>query len=504
MGFVRALVLLFLGVAAFACSGPSASPPVAVTVPPAAASTVPRTSGAVKTEPVENVRRSRSVFAKKMARVKVGMTAEAARTILGEPDDMRTHRDPGGITASRTRHVWRFGTLGHLTFATLGQVHIDDDGKVQYVFGGKDAPPPKELLAERTLRRLLRLLDEVSSHRSQSYDPMDTIRAVNALQPLGKKVALATLAEYLRVRTTFEAPEGDGAFFVMRVLFELPPSGHMPPMMVGASSPPAPSNPKSIPRFPIALVDDIPFLVSLGYRLGGRAERPERHLAFFRDSGTLRSQPLRPPDHPLEVVDRLVGKSGSAFAVKAALDNDHGRVHIMNQGIRMLDSVYRVANNPMGSFFANYRPRPAWGNHLVAVRALDGRFDAALSLYTMPDGSRLPQATPPLYQRVIWELSVLGAQSATVIFERRSKSEVSVSVNVDMLAHKQIPTIRVRVLEGDVELRSFEPFAKLAGTTTTSTMGTQHGAYLALAEGREVEVEAVIAGKTMRSPILKP
>jgi len=45
---------------------------------------------------------TRTEFAAKIARVKVGMTAEQVTKILGAPDDIKTERDPGGITAART------------------------------------------------------------------------------------------------------------------------------------------------------------------------------------------------------------------------------------------------------------------------------------------------------------------------------------------------------------------------------------------------------------------
>ena len=52
---------------------------------------------------------------------------------------------PSGTCAARfigTATTWRYGTSGHMTFPTLGQLYIDHEGRVQHVFGGDGSPPP--------------------------------------------------------------------------------------------------------------------------------------------------------------------------------------------------------------------------------------------------------------------------------------------------------------------------------------------------------------------------
>src|SRR5262245_4248262 len=96
------------------------------------------------------------------------------------------------------------------------------------------------MFAEEELRSILRVLDETPSYNNGSgYNPRGGIRAVNALQPLGKEKALAAVAEYLRVSpVSFDAPAVEGMFLVLRTLFEIPtPPGHMPVMHMGQPSP---------------------------------------------------------------------------------------------------------------------------------------------------------------------------------------------------------------------------------------------------------------------------
>ena len=63
------------------------------------------------------------------------MAAAEVRRLLGPPDDVRTQHDPGGISAADAKEIWRYGTSGHLTTATLGVVCIDEKDRVQYVSG---------------------------------------------------------------------------------------------------------------------------------------------------------------------------------------------------------------------------------------------------------------------------------------------------------------------------------------------------------------------------------
>src|SRR5262249_14874680 len=162
----------------------------------------------------------------------------------GPPDDVRTQFDPGGISTTRTREIWGYGTQGHLTFPTLGCVYIDTDGRAQYVFGVGGSPPDPVDYPEDWLCALLRLIDRVPSyHAGDRSAPLAVTRAVNVLQPLGKDRALAVIDEYLRVASFWHSEAREGLFLVLRVLFEVPEDpGHMPHMFVGAPSPPSPPN----------------------------------------------------------------------------------------------------------------------------------------------------------------------------------------------------------------------------------------------------------------------
>ena len=91
---------------------------------------------------------------------------------------------------------------------------------------------------------------------------------------------------------------------MLRTLFEVPNDPrYMPPMYVGAPGPEAPDNPKLLPRFPIVIEGDIPFLVVRGISCGGSGI-PESHVRFFREVRDLRAKPLVPTAEPLKCSTR--------------------------------------------------------------------------------------------------------------------------------------------------------------------------------------------------------
>src|SRR5205823_2534503 len=155
---------------------------------------------------------------------------------------------------------------------------------------------------EARLRDLLRILGKVPSY-NELGDPLALIHAVNTLQPLGKDEAIAVLAEYLRVTSDLDDPGHEGTFLVMRTLFDPPADiGVFPHMMVGAPDVPFPKDDKDAPRFPIVIVDDIPFDIADGYELDGEAEPPESHLEWMKAHATIRAHPLVPTSTPIETL----------------------------------------------------------------------------------------------------------------------------------------------------------------------------------------------------------
>jgi hypothetical protein len=373
--------------------------------------------------------RTRRQFATLMSQVSPEMTRDEVEAILGKPDDVRTKNEPGGIRSVETGEIWRYGANGHMTTATLGSVYIDENGKVQWVCGGEGVPPPAWMFAEEELRRILRILDEAPSYNNGwGYNPRGVIRAVNALQPLGKEEALAAVAEYLRIAPDWlEGPGVNGMFLVLRTLFEIPsPPGHMPVMLVGQPSPPGPEDLTKIPRFPIYIQDDIPFLMVSGYSLFGEAEDPRKHLNYFRKHGVIRNLPLVPPPDPLASIRRaLDALSNNGIGQDGAPDYDM----LFNQALWLLDSVYKVEevegarfSDKMFGATIDDREKAA-----AAISSLKLRWDVKKQDYTFADGTAPRIDRPGPYPRIIWKPDI-PELDLTLTIERISRKAVEVNI----------------------------------------------------------------------------
>jgi len=367
--------------------------------------------------------RTRQQFVAMMSRVSPEMSRDEVEAILGKPDDVKTKYDPGG---AETGETWRYGTNGHLTTATLGSVYIDENGKVKWMHGAAGDPPPAWMFPEEELRTILRILDETPSYSNGwGYNPRSVIRAVNALQPLGKEKALAAVAEYLRIATDwFESSGAHGMFLVLRTLFEIPnPPGHMPVMRVGQPSPPGPEDPTKIPRFPIYIQDDIPFLMVSGYSLFGQPEDPRKHLNYFREHGVIRSLPLVPPPDPAPSIRRAFDAlSNNGIGPDKSPEYDM----LFNQILWLLDSVYEVEGD-------SFRDKMFWATSsdrekaVAAVSRLKLRWDVKKQDYTFADGTTPRIDRPGPYRRNIWQPDI-PEFNLTLTIERISRKAIQVNV----------------------------------------------------------------------------
>ncbi|HJZ59890.1 MAG TPA: hypothetical protein VKE74_33420, partial [Gemmataceae bacterium] len=424
--------------------------------------------------------RTRQEFAGAMAKVTPGLAEKDVLALLGKPDDVKTRTDPGGISTTRTREIWRYGTDGHLSFPTLGCVYIDTDGKAQYVYGGRGQPPDPALLPEAELRPLLRLIDTAPSYNAgYHYDPLAVIRAVNALQALGKEKALAAIAEYLRVSSHFHDPGREGVFLVLRVLFDVPPDpGHMPHMSVGAPWPEAPADPKRLPRFPILLQDGVPLLLVAGYTLAGRAEQPESHVEYFRKHGRLRDGPLVPAGDPLGLLSPAVKAAGWPPGTD---DGHRASLLIANQLLALVDTVYRREADRHGiRFWPDGNPDREWKVVAAAVAKLDIRWDRGKQRYTFKDGTSLSERARNQYRRHIWKLDGLNGE-AEVILERIDQKSVRVSVEWSGRSGNTMPAYTLKVFA--VKDRA-KPLAQLS----PSSVRVQGGAEAFVSQSFQVEL----------------
>jgi len=453
---------------------------------------------------------SRAEFAAAMAKIKEGMTGKEILDMLGKPDDVRTQFDPGGIHRVQTGEIWCYGANGHLGFPTLGCIYVDENGRSQEVFGGRGQPPQKDIFKENELRELLRLLDTAPGLRGYSYNPLSLIQIINTLQPLGKEKALAAIGEYIRISDQWsDSMARSGMFLVLRVLFDVPENVN--PNRAGTFGMPSPAGPKDphrIPRFPVALVDDIPLMLAGGYSIGGMGSSMEEVLAFFKENGQLHPTPLAPTDDPLSAVAHLMNSKQWIYAdtnlqesggwpFGSTEDIEREKAMLMEQLLRLIDSVYRMPTDEYGNRLPCCEPPdPAWQKIVAKVSALKIKWDPRQDMFVLPDGSHLAKVDNKIYRRQIWKLTGLGFEDAEIVLERKDDNWVNVMVWGTAKAGAPLRFGTLFLFDNKNMRVPLATFSATGGTESRT---------LGLIEGSELTAELAIPGySTNSSPVLKP
>jgi hypothetical protein len=485
---------------------------------------------------------SREDFVKAMAKIKEGMPEKEVLAILGQPDDIRTPYDSRDLDPQWNKECWGYGTDRHLSFPTLGCVFFDSNGKVRdafggprktgyndingtasapapnatrtapapdgsapyiYVYGGLDQPP-SHLFSEEQLRGLLRVIDTTPGYRSDPYDILALIRVVNALQPLGKEKALAAIDEYLRVSDDYSEGARLGLFLVLRVLFDVPEdTGVMPAMSEGYWWP-------KLPRSPIVIERDIPLFLYGGFNLMGAHERVEEHVEYFRKHGHIRSKPLMPTDDPLSVLDDVMNSWRSTYKDKHG-PTDRDRVLLMEQLLRLIDSVYRLPTDKEGQRLMTHlgvrrsqqEIEVLWKKYVSEVSRLKIRWDPRQNLYVLNDGSHLPPLPIKQYRRAIWKLEGLGVE-AELILERLDETWVFCNLNWEQPKGATLKQATLVLYDNLNQSELLETFDITNSVGSNDWSAPSIGGRFRLKEGNEASAQLIFEKSTNFSPVFKP
>lgn len=165
-----------------------------------------------------------------------------------------------------------------------------------------------EVPAAAELSHELELINRASGWAFQNPNGVDLIRAVNALQRLGKEPALATLERYLELTSTFGYfGETDIVFWIIRVLFEPIRLGdRIPPPMIAVYLDGGLPEAAQWPLDPMAVLGDVPFMLGGRIDMGGAPEQPSSHINWARRHGVIRDEALRPTMNPLLAAEAIL------------------------------------------------------------------------------------------------------------------------------------------------------------------------------------------------------
>jgi hypothetical protein len=266
-----------------------------------------------------------------------------------------------------------------------------------------------------------------------------------------------------------------------------------------------PQDPKRIPRFPVILLDDIPFLMVTGYSLQGSAEPVEMHVEYFRKNGKLRLKMLRPSDSPMRVFRQFQNSFLWAYG-DTRRSRSRGETIIMTQLLRLVRTVYHRETDFEGTtLIAREGLVGQWDEIVDAVAQLNCRWDNGKNCFTFKDGSTLPEPLVKRYRREIWELR--GAKyDARLILKRADHQRVYVILNWSGSVPEgdqpnpwaiRVYAIKARhipLAELIIPSRGFE------GKSLTSTQSSE----FKLLEGEQLQVELSTGKEVTTSPVYQP
>jgi len=208
-----------------------------------------------------------------------------------------------------------------------------------------------------------------------TFDPLTHLQAVNLLQPLGKEQALASLRAFWQKAEASSNWLDDSTRLVLllRLLF-VPKSANLQFPTIRTGSPVVyPSLPeKDFPLFPLALVENVPLLISPGFNLGGLPQTPLSQIEFCERNCVIRPAPLSPPDNPLPLAETLLKNRPASPELPAMLQA---------QLLRLVRSVYPVAGEDDFGFYSSLQNPEIWQKHLEAFSALKARWNSTLNNY---------------------------------------------------------------------------------------------------------------------------
>ncbi len=173
----------------------------------------------------------------------------------------------------------------------------------------------------------LALLNRAGDWPHGTKNSVHLIRAVNALQRLGKDRALATLEQYQQ----FAGMENQSSvYWIIRLLFEpiTLDERQEGPTSVGLT------HSVDWPLAPMAMAGDVPFMPMHGVMFSSSLPNGEEQIIWARRHGVIRDEPLCPSMNPLEAADTIL--RSAQFAQVGEYSHDDGTRQAREQAMAMV------------------------------------------------------------------------------------------------------------------------------------------------------------------------
>ena len=256
----------------------------------------------------------------------------------------------------------------------------------------------------KPLTETQQIINAAPSISLRSFDPMPLIQAVNHLQPMGKAKAIAALRDFLKIANNgdfvfrdrdpanIDTSDPECVYPIVLLLFAPKNAeGKRPGLSYGNTSMyPSKSDESLWPYVPLAVHDDIPFLIaqSVGTILGGAPKSPIVDVEWADKHGTLRKTKLRPSDNPVDAADAFLSLPKTKRLLKKQ-QGWGGLADVRRQAWRMIEPLAGPpeAHNPK-HVRLGYRIDWDWQRHKTIAKSHQIQWDATRQRYTGHADSR--------------------------------------------------------------------------------------------------------------------
>ncbi len=214
------------------------------------------------------------------------------------------------------------------------------------------------------------------------YSPLLTIRAINEVVSLGSKQSGPFLDRYFK----HLGLNGHGNLFpFIRCIFLIPRNpGYLPAPKTGAFEPMPPTDMRLAPRFPYALIGDVPIVIaSPTGALAGFPEPEAEHYIHLSTMAKLRTTPLVPIDRPWILVGRTTLPDNVNFS--------YARRGMNADILNLVSTAYRPKPYGTGGYSWYTDTPPGWRAAVAEMERVHMHWDRDRQEYVRGDGSTLPE-----------------------------------------------------------------------------------------------------------------
>lgn len=182
-------------------------------------------------------------------------------------------------------------------------------------------PPP--------ISETMQIINSAPPYDQDKFNPVNLVRAVNHLMPMGKEKVIRELRAFLKIardstddaanspcplkmdrrEEDIDTSDRSSVFLIVRLLFESEDPFTPWPDILRLPSAPVPEEKenKFWPLYPLYLQNDIPFFLLCGGELvNTNLTKPEKLVNWAEKHGRIRSQLLRPIDNPMIAAEHMI------------------------------------------------------------------------------------------------------------------------------------------------------------------------------------------------------